>query len=196
MKDFKRSAMLFLLGILVTATCYGDNKQTDKKASPKQSKSRACQGGIFFANTKPASEANGKYELGLKFHVDESGKIQAFCFYQAKNEKGPHIFKLWSSDGKKLLEVNINAIEKNGWVNIPLEKPFAVSANTEYIVSYACNNAYTATPNVFSAPIKKDGIQAISGLYSRNTSGEKAPDKTFKGMHYFIDIVFSKDMQK
>ena len=196
MRNLVKCLKLILLGILAVSTCYGEDKQTDKKASPTQSESQVCQGGIFFANTNPASEADGKYELGIKFHVSESGKIKEFCFYQAKKEKGPHIFKLWSSDGKKLLAVKVDAVDKAGWVSIPLEKPFAVSANTEYIVSYTCNNSYVATPDVFTSPIYKEGIKAISGVYSKDTSGTKAPDKTYKNMHYFIDVIFSKDVKK
>ncbi|OGV52056.1 MAG: hypothetical protein A2017_03640 [Lentisphaerae bacterium GWF2_44_16] len=176
----KKPAPISVAGAVVSET-----------ASSANSQPQAGKGGIFFVEIQPAeNDAKGKVELGLKFYVEKPGKIKAFCFYQAISEKGPHVFKLWDSDGKLLFTVNAGAFDKSGWVNVPLAEPFPVSASTEYTVSYTSNTGYPATPEVFSSPVKKDGIMAIAGLYSFSDLGKKAPDKTYKRMNYFIDVVF------
>ncbi len=38
--------------------------------------------------------------------------------------------------------------------------------------------------------MKKDGIMAMAGLYSFKDLGQKAPDKTYKDMNYFLDVEF------
>lgn len=151
------------------------------------------KGGIFFADTTPADrDAKGTAELGLKFYVEKTGKIKAFCFYQARSETGPHVFHLWSSDGKPLLAVNVPETQVTGWIEVPLPESFQVAASTEFIVSYACNKSYVATPDVFAAPVKRDGIMAVAGLYSFDGPGRKAPDKTYKNMNYFLDVIYEQ----
>ena len=147
--------------------------------------------GIFFADAQPAeNDAKGKVELGLKLYVEKAGKIKAFCFYQAKSESGPHVFHLWSTDGKLLLTVNASEAQGLGWISIPLSKPHDVAASTELILSYTCNSNYVGTADVFKNPVKKDGIMAVAGLYSFTDLGQKAPDKTYKDMNYFLDVEF------
>jgi len=188
------TAMEFMLTGIVSNQLTKNKVKADlSKAVIVKSEAQAGEGGIFFANTKPAAEANGKIDLALKFYMEKPAKIKAFCFYQAKDEKGPHTFRLWNINGELILVANVSSINKSGWINVPLPKPFAISASTEYIVSYTCNKAYPATPNVFNAPVNKNEIIALSGHYSINTSGEKAPNKTYKKMSYFIDIIFSKE---
>ena len=184
------------------------HKTTEYKLKPvavKYDQSKACmvksevqvgKGGIFFNNIKPATEGKGRYDLGLKFYMEKPGKIQAFCFYQAKDEKGPHTFRLWDTNGDLLLVVNASATEKSGWIDVPLTKPFPLAASTEYIVSYTCNNAYPATPNAFTSPIKRDKTMAFSGHYNTDLSGAKYPDKTYKKMNYFIDVIFADPKNK
>ncbi len=190
-KDAMAAMEFMLTGIAPKKSTKNKVKFNQSKAIAVKSEVQSGKGGIFFANTKPAVEAKGKYELSLKFYVEKPGTVKSICFYKAKNEKGPHTFRLWDTNGDLLLVVNAAATEKSGWLDVPLVKPFKLAASTEYIISYACSKAYPATPNVFRAPIKKDGIMALSGHYSRDVSGEKYPDRTYKEMNYFIDIIFS-----
>lgn len=150
---------------------------------------QAGEGGIFFANTQPTvSDAGGVVELGLKFYVEKTCKIKAFYFYQAKSETGIHTFHLWSTAGEPLLVVTAAEKQGPGWIEVLLKDPFPVAASTEFIVSYTCNQYYVATPDVFTEPVKRDGLMALAGLYSFTDLGRKAPDKTFNNMNYFLDV--------
>lgn len=134
------------------------------------------------------NDAKGKVEIGLKFTVEKAGKIKAFRFYQAKSESGPHTLRLWAADGRQLLTVKAPEAPGGSWISVPLPEPFAVSAGKDYVVSYTSNTRYPATPNFFKAPIRRGDVTAIVGVYSFDALGEKAPDKVFKNMNYFLDI--------
>jgi predicted esterase len=155
------------------------------------------KGGIFFAESPPpVTEAAGKVELGLKFYVEKTGTITAFKFYKAKSETGPHTLRVWATDGSPLLSVTVPAIQESGWLAVPLQSPFPVAASTEYTLSYSCNSHYVGTPGVFVEPVRRDGIMALSGLYSFSDLGQKVPYKTFKQMNYFLDIIYVEGVNK
>jgi predicted esterase len=161
--------------------------QTAQTAPATPANSAASAGD--WAAGKPAIEgANGKAELGLKFSVQKDGKIKALRFYQAKNESGKHALRLWGSDGKLILSVAAPESKEMGWITAALSEPLAVKPGDSFIVSYACNSSYPATPDVFKTPIVRGGITGIAGLYSFSDLGQKAPDKKYKDMNYFVDV--------
>jgi pimeloyl-ACP methyl ester carboxylesterase len=141
-----------------------------------------------WSGIKPALEAQGKVELGLKFSVEKTGKITAFRFYQAKGESGAHDLRLWGTDGSLLLTVNAPGQPDAGWISVPLPQPFAASAGNVFVVSYTSNTKYPATPDFFDAPKRLGNITAITGVYSLDALGEKAPDKILRNMNYFLDV--------
>lgn len=145
-----------------------------------------------WASAVPQAEAPGKVELGLKFSVQKDGKVKALRFYQANGESGAHTLRLWNADGT--LTATVNAPEKQGagWISAVLPEPLAVKAGATFIVSYTCNAKYPATADVFKAPLTRGGITGITGLYSMTDLGQKAPEKTFKNMNYFLDVDFEQ----
>jgi pimeloyl-ACP methyl ester carboxylesterase len=181
------AAMEFMLTGVVT-----DPVAVAKKveAAATTSSTRSGNGGLFFEGVGPTKETKGQVELGLNFYVEKSGLVKSFWFYQASGESGPHLFHLWSSDGTPLLSVTAQESPVHGWIEVPLSEPFPVVASTEYIVSYSSNSNYVGTPGVFAAPVKRDGIMAVSGLYSTGDLGSKAPDKTYQAMNYFLDLTY------
>jgi hypothetical protein len=152
---------------------------------------RPGNGGIFFQGSWPETGARNKLTLGLKIYVEKSGVIKSFYFYQGSGEAGPHVFHLWSSDGKSLLTVNALESQDSDWIEVPLPTPFPVAANTGYIISYASNATYVGTPDVFVEPIKRDGIVAVAGVYTHDASGRTAPGRMDDNkMNYFIDVLY------
>ena len=145
------------------------------------------------STAQPAlNDAKGKVELGLKFSVQKEGKIKALRFYQAKSETGAHTLRLWDANGKLVLSVNAPESKEMGWVSAALPEPFAVKPGDIFIVSYTCNTSYTGTYDVFKTPIVRGGITGLAGLYNTTELGQKAPDKTFKDMDYFVDVDYEQ----
>jgi hypothetical protein len=68
----------------------------------------------------------------------------------------------------------------------------AVKPGEIFIVSYTCNTSYTGTYDVFKTPIVRGGITGLAGLYNTTELGQKAPDKTFKDMDYFVDVDYEQ----
>lgn len=142
-----------------------------------------------WSTAQPAlGDSRDKVELGLKFSVQKPGKIKALRFYQAKSETGAHTLRLWDGNGKLVLSVNAPESREMGWISAMLPEPFAVKPGDIFIVSYTCNTSYTGTYDVFKTPIVRGGITGLAGLYSMTDLGQKAPDKTFKDMDYFVDV--------
>jgi hypothetical protein len=161
------------------------------ESSVTSAATRSGKGGLFFNERWPEQEdAKGQVELGLKFYVEKSGILKSFWFYQACSESGAHVFHLWSSDGTPLLSVTAQESIGQGWMEIPLPAPFPVVASTQYILSYTSNSNYVETPDIFTEPVKRDGIMAVAGLYSFGDLGSKAPAKTYKDMNYFLDLTY------
>jgi hypothetical protein len=192
--DDSINAMEFMITGEVKKT---ETSDIDRKHEPIKEHNAAAQkgnGGIFFSGIQPAvTDAKNKVELGLKFYVESAGKIGKIHFYQVASETGGHAFSLWATDGKLLAKINVPAIEGSGWIEVNLPETINVSASTEYILSYSSNSNYPATADVFKAPLKKDGIMAVAGLYSFDKLGMEAPSKTYKNMNYFIDLDYTKN---
>ena len=142
-----------------------------------------------WANLEPTdNDAKGKVELGLKFSVEKAGKIKVLRFYQAKSESGAHTLRLWGADGKRLLAINAPERPGVGWISVPLPEPFAVTPGNIFVVSYTANANYPATSDIFKTPIRRGDVTALAGVYSFDALGEKAPDKIYLNMNYFLDV--------
>jgi pimeloyl-ACP methyl ester carboxylesterase len=161
-------------------------------ATPGTVANSAASAGDWAAGQPVTNDAKGKPELGLKFSVQKAGKIKALRFYQAKGESGKHTLRLWGADGKLVLTVDAPESKEMGWVSASLPEPLAVKPGDTFIVSYTCNTNYPATPNVFKVPIVRSGITGIAGLYSFSDLGQKAPDKIYNNMNYFVDVEFEQ----
>ncbi len=80
------------------------------------------------------------YELGSRFTSDVNGTITAVKFYQAANsagkpEGGPHVGKVWGPDHRLLATATFPRTNKVGWVEVALDRPLPIRAETEYTVS-------------------------------------------------------------
>ncbi|MCX6985891.1 MAG: alpha/beta fold hydrolase [Lentisphaerae bacterium] len=150
--------------------------------------SSASQAGDWASAQPSINDAAGKAELGLKFSVQEAGKIKALRFYQGKGESGAHALRLWDAAGKLVLTVNAPEKQEMGWIFAALPEALAVKPGDSFTVSYNCSTNYPATPNVFKTPIVRGGITGIAGVYSFTDLGEKAPEQKFNDMNYFVDV--------
>jgi len=146
-------------------------------------------GGLFFTGVIPLTQANGKYVLGLKFAVNESGKINKICYYQAKDESGAHVFRIWNENGEKLKEINAPALTGEGWQIVDMQESVSVEKGQTYTISYVCNSAYVATPGIFGSPMKCGALTGLAGVYEA-ADFEKVPAKIYNNLNYFIDVDF------
>jgi len=148
------------------------------------------EGGVFFSGQdKPAVEANGHAEIGLKFQATENGKITAVQFYKASGEKADtHTLRLWDAGGGCLAKLESTGETPSGWQRIVLTEPLKVKAGEVYTLSYTAISRYPGTAAAFVNPIERRGIKALTGVYSFGKIGEAPPDKTYKNMSYWLDI--------
>ncbi len=182
-------ALEFMYDPVKTATVTASPAPTAPAVSATGA-SAAAQTGDWAAALPVTNDAKGKAELGLKFSVQKAGKIKALRFYQAKDESGAHALRLWDSEGKLVLTVNAPEKQEMGWISAALPEPFSVKPGYSYIVSYTCGTNYPASPDVFKTPIVRGGITGIAGLYSFSELGQKAPDKKYNDLNYFVDVEF------
>ena len=145
-------------------------------------------GGILFAGLKPEScSATGHVELGLRLEATKAGAIHGVWLYQAEGETGPHVFRVWTAEGRLVHQTDPSEPRTPGWHRTPLAPPVEVKAGETFVVSYTANARYVATAGIFKQPIVKPGITGHAGLYSFDALGQM-PTKTYKQMSYFLDV--------
>ncbi|HEY3379176.1 MAG TPA: alpha/beta fold hydrolase [Armatimonadota bacterium] len=149
-------------------------------------------GGLFFAGAKPAIPSSaGMVELGLQCTTTSAGTLTAFYYYKANGEIGAsHTLRLWNAAGEKVFEIDSAQETAEGWQTVRLPKPFAVKAAEMYTLSYTVRAQYPATPDAFTVPIIRSGINAVAGVYSFENLGTAMPGKTHRQMSYGLDIDF------
>src|SRR4029079_5724844 len=79
------------------------------------------------------------YELGTKFKVDQAATLASIRFWKDTRETGAHTVRVWSATGTLLYSQAVAAETANGWQQVDLTTPFALQANTTYIVSVNAN---------------------------------------------------------
>ena len=137
--------------------------------------------------------------VGTRFRSSVSGVIQSFRFFKGAGNTGTHIGQLWTSNGTLLGEATFVNETAFGWQQVNLTTPIAISANTDYIVSYFSSEGYYGVSDNFFAtsvvngPLTApaDAVGANNGLYKYATE-PGFPDQTFGKQNYFVDVVFNQ----
>jgi len=157
---------------------------------PQAPATPVAAGTRLFADQKPAVISNvQRAELGLKFEITADGTLAAFYFYKAEGETGDsHTLRLWNAKGEKVQEAATANETASGWQKAALDKPFAVKKGETYTVSYANNQHYPATANVFAQPVEIVGVKGLTRVYSFANLGEAIPTGTYQAMSYFLDV--------
>ena len=92
-------------------------------------------------------------ELGMRFAVDRAGSVTELKYWRGSgdaNDTDVRAGHLWRADGTLLATVTFTSgLGQAGWQVATLSSPVALTAGTQYIVSYRTNDNYVATSNYF-----------------------------------------------
>jgi hypothetical protein len=161
----------------------------------------ACPCSLWTAATTPVNQdANdpAAVEVGTRFHAHVPGFITDIRFYKGPTNTGAHTGHLWSSTGTLLATVTFANESASGWQDATLSPPLAVTANTDYVVSYhtdvgnyAADSSYFTTLDTDVGPIdaNKSGTNALNGVFIYGASA--FPTQSFNGSNYWVDVVFN-----
>jgi hypothetical protein len=129
-------------------------------------------------------------EQGVRFFADVDGYITAIRFWKSPSETGLHTGTIWDSSGQVLTSVTFENETVSGWQEQALPAAFAITANTEYLVSVNSGNGYyVITTDVFDTEIVNGNLHAIAGGNGRYGPAGTYPTRTYSNSNYFRDIV-------
>ncbi|WP_436496919.1 DUF4082 domain-containing protein [Actinokineospora sp. HUAS TT18] len=135
-------------------------------------------------------------ELGFKFTPAVSGRVTAVKFYKGPQNTGTHTVSVWSAGGTLLATATATNETATGWQTVQLPTPVAVVAGTTYIASYFCPaGRYSYDYNYFVNARTSGPLTALSSVGSGGNGvynfGHAFPDKTYRALNYWVDIVFT-----
>ncbi len=150
---------------------------------------------LFTVEVPSTSASDRRYELGTEFQVLSDGYILKARLYSHANEGGDHDIRLWRYNGSTYVLAagpytwNFSS-GVAGWKEYDLPAPFAVNANTRYIISISnsTDQFYVKTPSFIPVTVNQY-ITYIRGLFSTNLGS--VPYRVSSSGCYFRDIVFA-----
>jgi hypothetical protein len=143
------------------------------------------------AVTNASDGTNANYELGTAFTSDIAGQITAVRFWKAPSETGTHTGRIWSGTGQLLDSVTFTNETASGWQVQPLASPFAITANTTYVVSVNTGGTYyVATDGGLSSQVTNQDLSSVVGNNGLYGPPGAFPTNTHDGANYFRDVVF------
>jgi methionine-rich copper-binding protein CopC len=153
----------------------------------------SCPCSVFASDFGPAITSendSGPLNLGLRFRPDVNGSVTAIRFYKGAGNTGTHVGTLWSSTGTALATVTFTNETASGWQVATLSTPVAVTAGTQYVVSYfAPSGHYAADPGLLASAYDNAPLHGLSGLYAY--AGASTFPASTSSASYGVDIVFS-----
>lgn len=155
-----------------------------------------CPCGLYTDATVPSLlEINDgqAVTLGTRFSSSVNGTITGLRFYKSPGNTGSHVGKLWTASGTELATVTFANETSSGWQSASFSTPVAVTAGTQYIVSYRSPlGVYSATSGAFSgAGITRGPLSGTQGAYSYGTG---SPSSTSTAS-YLVDAIFERAPQ-
>lgn len=171
-------------------------------ATPWSHASAASPCGSNCTIFNPATQPSGQslfnelepVSLGTEFHSDVAGTLTALRYYQdPQNGSSPfvsHPAHVWSASGTLLASATFPTPTSGGWQQVPLATPLAISAGTNYWVSYyASDGLYDATTQ-FPYPADNAPLHATAAAF-HNYQPDQFPDTpTINSANYWADVVF------
>ena len=145
----------------------------------------------------------GGGEFGVRFRSDVSGFIIGIRYYKSAANAGVHIGNLWSNTGSLLGTATFTGESSAGWQQVTFGSPVAVTAGTTYVASYfspgghySLDQNFFLTTGVDSVPLHAlvSGADGSNGVFAYSASST-FPGSTFSASNYWIDVVFSTNLQ-
>jgi WD40 repeat protein len=136
-------------------------------------------------------------EIGMRFRADLDGWVTGVRFYKGTANIGTHVGNLWTAEGLRLATATFTNETASGWQQVDFANPVAITANTEYVVSYfAPNGRYASDSQAFaSAGVDKYPLHVPAsganpnGVY-RYGATSQFPTDSFQASNYWVDVVF------
>ncbi|WP_207208664.1 DUF4082 domain-containing protein [Nocardioides oleivorans] len=153
----------------------------------------------LFGDEVPAVESaddGAPVELGVVVTPSRNGYVSAVRFYKGAGNTGTHTGSLWSSTGTRLATVTFTGESASGWQTANLTTPIAVTAGTQYVVSYyAPAGHYSYTQNFFDNPWTAGDLTAPAANNGRYlyASGGGFPSYSWGAANYYVDLVFQRE---
>lgn len=169
-------------------------------SSPQSSPSNVVtpQSTIFDFATPTTIDGNDPdpIEVGVKFTSDISGSVTGVRFYKAAANTGTHTGSLWNTTGTRLAQVTFANETASGWQSATFATPVAITAGTQYIVSYfAPQGRYSASSfgnsTVDNGPLRTVNNNVSSnGVYAYSVASV-FPTNSYQGSNYWVDVLFA-----
>ena len=156
-----------------------------------------CPCTLFTVAEAPAgADAGVPVELGLRWRSDDGGFVSGVRFYKTLGDPGVHTGTLWSTSGVALATGTFTGETAAGWQTLVFDTPVAVTAETDYVVSYHSSaGRYGYTLDHLTTGHRRGPLSAPSevanGLY-RYGSGGLYPTGDGAGRNYWVDAVFTR----
>jgi hypothetical protein len=120
------------------------------------------------------------------------------ALYKSANNTGTHIGNLWAlTGGAPLATATFSNETPSGWQEVLFDIPVAVTANTNYVVSYHTNvghysatGAYFSTLGVDRSPLHAPTSAAVGGNGVYVYGASALPSNSFNATNYWVDVVF------
>lgn len=155
----------------------------------------------IFTSQTPAfpDEADATLTVGVTFQSAVDGNVLGVRWYAPTNTISTSpIGALWDIAGNLLASQAYGAITPAAWNVVMFAAPVPITAGVLYVAGTGPVSRYTATGNVFVAPVTNGDLTAvqdqspgtpINGRF--NNSGLFAfPTQTFGHNNYFADVLF------
>ena len=153
---------------------------------------------VFLPNQPGADPQNGSglsLEVGMRFSSNADGFITSLKYYKIAGTTGLHTGHLWANiGGAPLVTVDFTNETASGWQTATLTTPFAITANTLYIVSYFSPSGQypSSSLNYFTSDVVNGALTAPAannGLYIY--SATPAFPNSFTLTNYWVDVNFA-----
>jgi hypothetical protein len=129
--------------------------------------------------------------LGTRFQSEKAGWITALRYYAQAGDNDETTLKLWNAASQtELASVSGTPNGTAGWFEVSLPVAVAVTAGTQYVVSYSAgaNGNYAVTSHFFDAALTSGYLTAPVGAGVFADSG--FPSQSFGNTCYFADVLF------
>jgi hypothetical protein len=161
-----------------------------------------CPCTLWGTSTTPATTDmtgdSNSVELGARFTSAVNGYVTGVTFYKGTGNTGTHTGSLWAADGTQLATGTFSSETASGWQLLSFAQPVAITAGTQYVVSYhAPNGNYAVDGGYFAGAHQSYPLTATAdtaatpnGLYRYDT-GTVFPNSTYGSANYWVAPIFS-----